>query len=102
VELPKFIFGIGGLTVSGKNQDKRRLKNIAHAEKVWTKVQIQAAQAKTSLDSALELIRDKKEELTEEQFALVEQEAKKRYAELEQYVLTARDNFVAKMSEYSK
>jgi len=101
VELPKFIFGIGGLTMSGKNQDKRRLKNIAHAEKVWTKVQIQAAQAKTSLDSALELIRDKKEELTEEQFALVEQEAKKRYAELEQYVLTARDNFVAKMAEYS-
>ena len=102
MELPKFVFSIGGLIVSGKNQEKRRLKNIEHAEKVWTKVQIQAAQAKTSIDSALELIRDKKEELTEEQFALVETEAKKRYAELEQYVLTARDNFVAKMAEYSK
>lgn len=88
--------------MSGKNQEKRRLKNIEHAEKVWTKVQIQAAQAKTSIDSAMDLIRNKKEELTEEQFSLVETEAKKRYAELEQYVLTARDNFVAKMAEYSK
>lgn len=87
--------------MSGKNQEKRRLKNIEHAEKVWTKIQIQAAQAKTSLDSAMDLIREKKEELTEEQFALVEKEAQKRYAELEQYVLSARDDYVAKMAEYS-
>ena len=88
--------------MSGKNQEKRRLKNIEHAEKVWTKVQIQAAQAKTSLDSAMDLIRENKEELTEEQFALVEKEAQKRYAELEQYVLSARDDYAAKMAEYSK
>ena len=87
--------------MSGKNQEKRRLKNIEHAEKVWVKAQLQAVQAKTSLDEALKIVRDKKDELSEDQMALIEKEAQSRYDELEAYVMKAKDEYLAKIAEFS-
>lgn len=101
MELPRLTFCIGRLNMAGNNQEKRRIRNIAHAEKVWVRAQLQAAQAKNSLDEALKVVRDKKEELTDDQLAMVETEAQNRYDELEAYVMKAKDEYLAKMSEYA-
>lgn len=85
--------------MAGKNQQKRIEKNLSHAEMVWEREQLQAALAKDSLDEAMVIIRENSEELDAEKMALVEKEAARRYKEIEEFILAARDKYLAKMKE---
>lgn len=85
--------------MAGKNQQKRITKNLAHVEMVWEREQLQAAMAKGSLDEALDIIRKNNAELDDEKMALVEKEAARRYKEIEEFVMAARDKYIVKMKE---
>jgi hypothetical protein len=85
--------------MSGKNQQKRIAKNLAHVEMVWEREQIQAAKAKASLDEALATIRKNSAELDDEKMATIEKQAAIRYREIEEFIMSARDKYVAKMKE---
>lgn len=81
----------------GKNQQKRINKSRAHARMVWEREQLHAAKAKKTIDEAMELVVSKKTELTDEQFAEIEKEVARRYADIEAFLLKARDKYVAKV-----
>lgn len=81
----------------GKNQIKRHNKRLAHARMVWERDQLQAAKAKKTIDDAMSLIRAKKDELTEQQMEEIEREVAQRYADIEAFVMKARDKYVAKV-----
>jgi hypothetical protein len=85
--------------MSGKNQQKRIAKNLAHVEMVWEREQIQAAKAKASLDEALATIRKNSAELDDEKMATIETHAARRYKEIEEFIMSARDKYVAKMKK---
>lgn len=85
--------------MAGKNQQKRIDKRVSHAEMVWEREQLQAALAKNSLDEAMVIIRENSDELDAEKMALVEKEAARRYKELEEFILAARDKYLTKMKE---
>lgn len=81
----------------GKNQLKRQQKSLAHARMVWEREQLQAAKAKKSIDEAVAIIRAKKDELTEQQMEEIEREVAQRYADIEAFVMKARDKYIAKV-----
>lgn len=56
----------------GKNQTKRRNKNIAHAKLVWTRKALGAANAWKAIKEALDLIQGNRGELSDDDLKLIE------------------------------
>jgi hypothetical protein len=83
--------------MSGKNQQKRETKNIAHAQKVWEREQIQAAAAQRVIEDAYAVIRANSEEIEPDKLALIEAEVAKRLKEIEDHLMASRDKYVAKV-----
>ena len=81
----------------GKNQQKRIEKSIAHARMVWVREQMRVAKAVALVDEAYVMVQERRDELTDEQFELIEAEVSRRKAELEEYLFKARNNFVNKV-----
>lgn len=85
--------------MSGKNQQKREAKNVAHAQKVWEREQIQAAAAQRVIEDAYALVQANKDEIEPDKMALIEAEVAKRLKEIEDHLMSSRDKYVAKVGE---
>ena len=85
--------------MAGKNQEKRRVKNVLHAEKVWEREQIQAAAAQKAIEDAYALIQANKDEIEPDNLALIEAEVGARLKEIEEFLFKARDKYFAKLNQ---
>lgn len=81
--------------MSTKKKDKR----LAHATMVWEREQVQAAMAAEALDKALAVVMQYKDELTEEQVSEVLEQTRIKKAELEEFLMKARDKYATKLDE---
>lgn len=81
--------------MSKKKKDKR----LAHATMVWEREQLQAAMAAEAIDKAVAVIMQYKDELTEEQVSEVLEQTRVKKAELEEFVLRARDKYATKLDD---
>lgn len=78
---------------------KKKDKRLAHATMVWEREQIQAAAAAEAIDKALAVIMQYKDELTEEQALEVLEQTRVKKAELEEFLISARNKYAAKLDE---
>lgn len=85
--------GIGNKTMSKKKTEK----NLAHAKMVWAREQMQAAKALETLEKAMEQVRENAESITPEDLQVIEKKYEEQKAEIEAFVLKARDKFVTKV-----
>ena len=79
----------------GKKKDKR----LAHATAVWEREQVSAAMAAEQIDKALAVIMQYKDELTDEQLEGILEQSRQKKAEVEQYLMAARDKYAKKLEE---
>lgn len=80
---------------------KKKDKRIAHAEMVWEREQLQAAMAVEKIDKSLFVIEEYKDELTDEQIEQVRLQVANQRAEIETFLMAARDKFAKKLEEYN-
>lgn len=80
---------------------KKKDKRIAHAEMVWEREQLQAAMAVEKIDKSLFVIEEYKDELTDEQIENIRLQVQNQRAEIEKFLMAARDKFAAKLDEYN-
>lgn len=85
-----------------RNSAKRKEKQIEHAEFVWTREQIQAAEAQRRLDAATATILRHKDELTEDQYAEVEAETARAQETVKDFLMKAKAKYEKKIAELSK
>lgn len=78
---------------------KKRDKRLAHAQMIWEREQLQAAQASQAIDQALEIMMKFKDELTEEQIEEALDQTRIKKAEIEKFILKARDKFATKLDD---
>jgi hypothetical protein len=86
----------------GKNQSRRLRKSIAHAEMVWEREQLQAATAKEAIDIAFELVKANADDIEADKMVLIEAEVATRNKDIEEFLLKARDKYLAKITELSQ
>lgn len=79
----------------GKNQEKRKAKSIKHARQVWAKKQISAATFWKSLNEAEAQINEHLADLSEDDQQAIQQQIHEQRLFIKEYVLKARDNFIA-------
>lgn len=79
--------------------DKKRQKRIAHAEIVFQRDQLRAATAAEQLNKAAATVEQYRGELTDAQFADVMAKMDEQKKDLEQFLLKARNKYVAKLKE---
>jgi valyl-tRNA synthetase len=80
-------------------QDKKRLKRIAHAEMIFQRDQLRAATAAEQLDKAVAAVHQYKAELQPKQLEDIEAQVETQKEELKQFLMKARDRYVAKLKE---
>lgn len=78
---------------------KKKDKRLAHATMVWEREQLQAAMAAETIDKALAVVMQYKDELTEEQVATVLEQTRNKKTELEAFLMKARDKYATKLDE---
>lgn len=79
--------------------DKKLNKNLAHAEFVFEREQVTAAAAAETLSKSLAVIELHRNELSESEIKSIEDAVINRKAEIEEYLLNARNKYVAKLKE---
>lgn len=79
--------------------EKKRDKRLAHATAKWEKEQLQAAVAAEQIDKALAVIMEYKDELTELQLNDVLEQTRKKKAEIEEFLLKARNKYANKLDD---
>jgi DNA-binding transcriptional ArsR family regulator len=82
-----------------KNSEKRKLKNLEHAEYVWAREQLQAAAAHEALMDAFKVIEENQDTLTEEQMESLHRQVDIQKAEIEDFVMTAKAKYENKLAE---
>ena len=80
-------------------KESKKDKRLANATAKWEKEQLQAAFAAEAIDKALAVIMEHKNELTEEQLQEVLEQTRIKKAELEEFLLKARDKYAEKLDE---
>lgn len=80
-------------------KQKKKDKYLANATAKWEKQQLQAAVAAEQLDKALAVIEQYKDELTEKQLEDVVAQTNKKKAELEEFLMKARDTYAKKLAD---
>jgi hypothetical protein len=80
---------------------KKKDKRIAHAEMVWEREQLQAAMAVEKIDKSLFVIEEYKDELTDEQINNIRLQVQNQRAEIEKFIMNARDKYAKKLEEYN-
>jgi hypothetical protein len=83
------------------SNEKKKDKRIAHAEMVWEREQLQAAMAVEKIDKSLFVIEEYKDELTDEQIENIRLQVQNQRAEIETFLMAARDKFAKKLDEYN-
>jgi hypothetical protein len=83
----------------GKNQQKRIEKRKAHARKVWAKKRLAAAAFWKALEEAEAQVFAAAGELTLEQRAEIDAKIKEQRDGIKDFLLKARDNFVAEVGD---
>jgi hypothetical protein len=78
---------------------KKKDKRLAHATMVWEREQLQAAMAAETIDKALAVVMQYKDELTEEQVSTVLEQTRQKKAELEAFLMKARNKYATKLDE---
>lgn len=78
---------------------KKKDKRLAHATMVWEREQVQAAIAAETIDKALAVVMQYKDELTDEQVSEVLEQTRQKKAELEAFLMKARDKYATKLDE---
>lgn len=79
--------------------DKKLSKNLAHADYVFEREQVTAAAAAEALSKSMAVIELHKDELSEGEIKSIEDAIANRKAEIEEYLLNARNKYVAKLKE---
>jgi DNA-binding NtrC family response regulator len=79
--------------------EKKKDKRLANATAKWEKEQLQAAMAAEQIDKAVATIMQYKDELTEEQLKDVLEQTRVKKAELEEFLIAARNKYAAKLDE---
>ena len=80
---------------------KKKDKRIAHAEMIWERDQVQAATVMQQIDKSQAIIEFNEGELTKEQLDAVYGAIATRRQEVREFLMAARDKYVAKMEEYN-
>ena len=80
---------------------KKKDKRIAHAEMVWEREQLQAAMAVEKIDKALAVVDMYKDEMTDEEIENVRLQVANQRAEIEKFIMNARDKYAKKLEEYN-
>lgn len=78
---------------------KKKDKRLAHATMVWEREQMQAAMAAEAVDKALAVVMQYKDELTDEQVSEVLEQTRVKKAELEAFLMKARNKYANKLDE---
>ena len=79
--------------------EKKKDKQLANATAKWEKEQLQAAFVAEQVDKALAVVMQYKDELTEEQLEGVLEHTRQKKAEIEEFLLNARNKYAAKLDE---
>lgn len=79
--------------------EKKKDKQLANATAKWEKEQLQAAVAAEQVDKALAVVLQFKDELTDQQLEDVLEQTRQKKAEIEQFLLKARNKYAAKLDE---
>lgn len=79
--------------------EKKKDKLLANATAKWEKEQLQAALAAEQIDKAVATIMQYKDELTDEQLEEILEQTRAKKAELEEFLLNARNKYAAKLDE---
>lgn len=79
--------------------EKKRIKQLKHAEMVWEREQLNAAAAQERLDQAWATVESFKDELDDKQRAEVETQLSLRRQEIKDALLKSRDKYVAKLRD---
>jgi hypothetical protein len=79
--------------------NKKKSKRLAHAEMVWEREQLKAAMIAEQLDKAIAAVEQYREELTQEQIDGVYAQVNLRKKDLEEYVISAKNKYLAKLKE---
>lgn len=80
-------------------KEKKLNKRLTHARMVWEREQIKAAMVAEHLDKAIATVEQYRDELSEEQIAAVHDQVETRRKDLEEYVLKAKNKYLAKLEE---
>jgi hypothetical protein len=80
---------------------KKKEKDIEHATKIWERDQIKAASRAEQLDKARAVVERYKKDLTENQYRDVLKKLDEESKELANFLLAARDKYVAKLDQYN-
>lgn len=78
---------------------KKKDKRLSNAQLVWEREQLQAAMAAEQIDKAVAVIMQHKDELTEEQLEEVLNQTRAKKAELEAFLMKARNKYAVKLDE---
>lgn len=79
--------------------DKKKDKRLTNATAKWEKEQLQAAFAAEQIDKSLAVIMQYKDELTEQQLEDVLEQTRIKKAEIEEFLLKARNKYAKKLDE---
>ena len=79
--------------------DKKKDKRLANATAKWEKEQLQAAFAAEQIDKSLAVIMQYKDELTDKQMEDVLEQTRVKKAEIEEFLLKARNKYAKKLDE---
>lgn len=79
--------------------EKKKDKQLSNATAKWEKEQLQAAVAAEQLDKALAVVLQYKDELTDKQLEDVLEHTRQQKAEIEKFLLKARNKYAAKLDE---
>lgn len=76
---------------------KKKQKDALHAANNWQKAQIKAAALMTEIEKAVEIIEANKNELDDLTLTAVEENVALRRKDVEEFLLNARDRYVAEI-----
>lgn len=79
--------------------EKKKDKRLANATAKWEKEQLQAALAAEQIDKAVAVIMQYKDELTEKQLEDVLEQTRQKKADLEKFLMKARNKYANKLDE---
>ena len=82
-----------------KNSQKRKLKDLDHAEFVWSREQLQAAAAHDALMEAFSVIKKNQDILTEEQLEGLHRQVDIQKAQIEEFIMNAKTKYEKKLAE---
>ena len=80
-------------------KESKKDKLLANATAKWEKEQLQAAVAAEQIDKALAVVMQYKDELTDQQLEDVLEHTRQKKAEIEEFLLKARNKYAAKLDE---